>query len=98
MENGLTFVADPAAARRPAGSTTSAPNRAFAAQLAKGQDVLDVYTYCGGFALNAAAADASSVTAVDSSAHALELAAASAARQGHGLVATFAKAEAFSLP
>jgi 23S rRNA (cytosine1962-C5)-methyltransferase len=96
VENGLTFVADPGGGQKTGWFYDQRANRAFAAGLAKGQDVLDVYTYCGGFALNAAAAGASSVTAVDSSAHALELAAASAARQGTAGIATFAKAEAFS--
>ncbi|MDP1603885.1 MAG: class I SAM-dependent rRNA methyltransferase [Legionella sp.] len=42
------------------------------AQLAKGKRVLDLYTYTGGFALHAAKAGALSVTAVDSSALAIE--------------------------
>ncbi len=49
-----------AAGRRPAGSTTSATNRRFAAGLARGQAVLDLYSYCGGFALTAAAGGATS--------------------------------------
>lgn len=43
-------------------------------QLAKGKNVLDLYTYTGGFALHAAKAGALSVTAVDSSAQAIHLA------------------------
>ena len=46
--------------------------------------MLDVYSYTGGFALTAAAGEAMSVTAVDSSATALELSAESAARQAVG--------------
>ncbi len=42
------------------------------AQLAQGKRVLDLYTYHGGFALHAAKAGASYITAVDSSAHAIE--------------------------
>ncbi len=44
------------------------------AQIAKGKSVLDLYTYTGGFALHAAKAGATKVTAVDSSAPAIELA------------------------
>ena len=94
-ENGLTFVTDPGGGQKTGWFYDQRANRAFAARLARGQDVLDVYTYCGGFALTAAAAGARSVTAVDSSAPALELAAASAARQGAAGIATFEKAEAF---
>ena len=84
VENGLTFVTDPGGGQKTGWFYDQRPNRRFAAQFARGQDVLDVYSYCGGFALTAAAAGARSVTAVDSSAQALELAAASAARQGVG--------------
>ena len=96
IENGLAFVADPGGGQKTGWFYDQRTNRAFAARLAAGQDVLDVYSYCGGFALQAAAAGARSVVAVDSSAHALELAAASAARQGTDRVATFERAEAFS--
>ncbi len=42
------------------------------AALAKGKTVLDLYTYSGGFALHAALGGAKAVTAVDSSAQAIE--------------------------
>lgn len=44
------------------------------ANLAQNKKVLDLYTYTGGFALHASRAGASKVTAVDSSAQAIELA------------------------
>lgn len=47
-------------------------NRALVATLARGRDVLDLFCYCGGFALAAARAGATTVTAVDSSARAVE--------------------------
>lgn len=47
-------------------------NHERVAQLCKGKKVLDLYTYHGGFALHAARAGASQVTAVDSSAAAIE--------------------------
>jgi 23S rRNA (cytosine1962-C5)-methyltransferase len=49
-------------------------NRLRVRQLARGRDVLDGFCYSGGFALNARAGGAKSVTAVDSSADALALA------------------------
>jgi 23S rRNA (cytosine1962-C5)-methyltransferase len=64
--------------------------------LARGENVLDVYSYCGGFALAAAAAGAKVVTAVDSSAAALDLAAGSAQLQGTAGICSFERAEAFA--
>jgi 23S rRNA (cytosine1962-C5)-methyltransferase len=96
VENGLTFVTDPGGGQKTGWFYDQRPNRRFAAQFARGQDVLDLYSYCGGFALTAAATGAKSVTAVDSSAPALELAAASAAHQGVDRIATFDKSEAFA--
>ena len=49
-------------------------NRRRVRTLARGRDVLDGFCYSGGFALNALAGGAKSVTAVDSSADALALA------------------------
>ncbi len=54
-------------------------NRLRLRALAKGRDVLDCFCYAGGFALNAGAAGAKSVLAIDSSAPALETARANAA-------------------
>lgn len=96
IENGLTFVSDPGSGQKTGWFYDQRPNRGFASSLARGQDVLDLYSYCGGFALTAAAGGATSVTAVDSSAPVLELAAASAARQGVAGIASFAKTEVFA--
>ena len=57
-------------------------NRQAAAKLARGRRVLDCFTHTGAFALNAAAAGAEHVTAVDVSAFALELAAENGKRNG----------------
>jgi 23S rRNA (cytosine1962-C5)-methyltransferase len=57
-------------------------NRAFAARLADGARVLDLYANAGGFALTCLAHGARSALAVDRSAPALALAAASAEPQG----------------
>jgi 23S rRNA (cytosine1962-C5)-methyltransferase len=55
-------------------------NRRRVRELARGRDVLDGFCYSGGFALNALAGGAKSVTAVDSSADALALARGNAER------------------
>jgi len=49
-------------------------NRALLREISLGRDVLDCFCYTGGFALNAVAGGARSVTAVDASADALEAA------------------------
>ncbi len=81
-ENGLAFVTAPAAAQKTGWYYDQAMNRAFAARLAKGARVLDLYAYAGGFALTCLAHGAASALAVDRSAAALALAQASAGRQG----------------
>jgi 23S rRNA (cytosine1962-C5)-methyltransferase len=49
-------------------------NRAWVRRLAQGKEVLDCFTYTGGFTLNACAGGASSVMAIDASPEALSLA------------------------
>jgi 23S rRNA (cytosine1962-C5)-methyltransferase len=58
------------------------PNHAFAASLARGARVLDVFSHVGGFALACLAAGASGALAVDASAPALDLARAGAEASG----------------
>ena len=96
VENGLTFVADPGGGQKTGWFYDQRDNRRFAAGLARDQAVLDVYSHSGGFALAAVAACAARVTAVDSSAAALALAAESAARQDAGGKLGFERAEAFA--
>jgi 23S rRNA (cytosine1962-C5)-methyltransferase len=60
------------------------PLRDRVEQLARGRRVLDTFAYVGAFSLAAARGGASSVTAVDSSALALEVAAECAERNGLG--------------
>jgi 23S rRNA (cytosine1962-C5)-methyltransferase len=81
-ENGLAFVTNPAAAQKTGWYYDQSINRAFAARLARGGKVLDLYAYAGGFALTCLAQGAASALAVDRSAPALALAEESAARQG----------------
>lgn len=96
VENGLRFRADPLSGQKTGWFYDQRPNRLFAAKLCRGEDVLDVYSYCGGFALTAAAHGASSVHAVDSSAAALDLARSSAELQGTAGICTFGRSEAFA--
>lgn len=57
-------------------------NRALIRSLSKDKHVLDLFTYTGGFAINAALGQAASVTAVDTSAQALVLGAQNAEANG----------------
>jgi 23S rRNA (cytosine1962-C5)-methyltransferase len=81
-ENGLTYVVDALAGQKTGWYFDQRDNRAFAARLAGGQRVLDLYSYAGGFALAAAGSGATSVLAIDRADAALDLARASAVRQG----------------
>lgn len=58
------------------------PNHVFVAGLAGGKRVLDVFAHTGGFALSALAGGATAVTAIDSSARALDLARRAAEEMG----------------
>jgi 23S rRNA (cytosine1962-C5)-methyltransferase len=81
-ENGLVFTTDPAGAQKTGWYYDQSMNRAFAARLADGARVLDLYANAGGFALTCLAHGARSALAVDRSAPALALATASAEAQG----------------
>ena len=95
-ENGLVFVADPGGGQKTGWFYDQRDNRRLAAGLARDQAALDLYSYCGGFSLTVAGGGATRVTAVDSSASALELSATSAARQGSADRLAFERAEAFA--
>jgi 23S rRNA (cytosine1962-C5)-methyltransferase len=80
--NGATYLADLLGGQKTGLFYDQRPNHAFAAGLAKGAAVLDVFSHVGGFALAALAGGAASALAVDSSAPALALAREGAARMG----------------
>jgi 23S rRNA (cytosine1962-C5)-methyltransferase len=80
--NGATYLADLMGGQKTGLFYDQRPNHAFAASLAKGARVLDVFAHVGGFALAALAAGAQHALAVDSSAPALELAEAGARATG----------------
>lgn len=72
--NGATYLADVTHGQKTGLFYDQRPNHAFAARIARGLSVLDVFTHAGGFALAALAAGAERALAIDSSAPALELA------------------------
>ncbi|MBU2980833.1 class I SAM-dependent rRNA methyltransferase [Lentibacter algarum] len=82
--NGATYMADLTGGQKTGLFYDQRDNHAFAAKLAQGADVLDVFSHVGGFALAALANGAASALAVDGSAAALELAAAGAKASGTG--------------
>ncbi len=78
VENGARFVADLTEGQKTGWFYDQRDNRAFMARLAQGRRMLDVYTYAGGFAVQAALGGATEVVAVDRSEHSLALAAKAA--------------------
>jgi 23S rRNA (cytosine1962-C5)-methyltransferase len=95
LENGTRYFADPAGGQKTGWYYDQRDNRAFLAALAKGKSVLDAYCYTGGFAIAAACAGASEVSALDSSAPALALAEEAAAANGVERICNFVKADVF---
>ncbi|MEH7826539.1 RSP_2647 family RNA methyltransferase [Gemmobacter denitrificans] len=82
LMNGATYMADLMGGQKTGLFYDQRPNHAFAARLAQGAAVLDVFTHVGGFALAALAGGAASALAVDASASALGLAAEGAKAGG----------------
>ena len=74
-ENGGVFRADVLSGQKTGWFFDQRDNRAFMAGLCNDATVLDLYTHTGGFAIAAARAGATAVTAVDRSQSALDLAA-----------------------
>ncbi len=72
--NGASYLADVTGGQKTGLFYDQRPNHGFAARLAPGARVLDVFSHVGGFGLAALAAGAEHVTCVDGSAAALELA------------------------
>lgn len=73
-ENGISYRSDLAAGQKTGWYYDLRTPRAFMATLAQDRSLLDAYCYCGGFALAAARAGATSVLGLDSSGPALALA------------------------
>lgn len=95
-ENGVVFLADLAGGQKTGWFFDHRENRARAARLSGGRRVLDVYSYLGGFGIQAAAAGAADVLCIDRSQPALDLASQTAANAGLSERCRFEKSEAFS--
>jgi 23S rRNA (cytosine1962-C5)-methyltransferase len=95
--NGAIYMADVMGGQKTGLFYDQRPNHAFAASLARGQRVLDVFSHVGGFGLAALAGGADSVLAVDSSAPALDLAAQGAAAMGMAARFDTRKGDAFAV-
>ena len=80
--NGATYLADLLGGQKTGLFLDQRDNHAFAARLARGAQVLDVFSHVGGFGLAALAAGAERALAVDGSAAALDLARAGAEAGG----------------
>jgi 23S rRNA (cytosine1962-C5)-methyltransferase len=96
IEDGLQFHAPLAQGQKTGWFFDQAANRrALSKYVRKGARVLDVFSYVGAWGVRAAHAGAREVTCVDSSAAALELAAANAERNGLKIAAR--KGDAFEV-
>jgi 23S rRNA (cytosine1962-C5)-methyltransferase len=95
VENGVTYFADPAGGQKTGWFYDQRLNRAMVAGLADGASVLDAYSYLGGFGLLAAKAGATSVTLLDRSEGALDLATQAAVRNGLANRVTTQRSEVF---
>lgn len=95
VENGVRFLADLGEGQKTGWFFDQRDNRAAVARLARDARLLDVYCYTGGFAVQAAAAGATEVLAIDRSDAALALAARSAALNGVAERCRFERGDAF---
>ena len=93
--NGATYFADLAEGQKTGLFYDQRPNHAFAARLARGRSVLDVFAHVGGFGLAALVAGAGSALAIDGSGPALALAEQGAVASGVAARFETRKADAF---
>ena len=96
-ENGIRYDVDYIRGQKTGFFLDQKYTRQAAARLAGGRRVLDCFTHTGAFALNAAAAGAAQVTAVDVSAEALKQARRNAALNGLEDRVEFRQADVFRL-
>lgn len=96
VENGIKYRVDYINGQKTGYFLDQKYNRLAIRRIAEGRKVLDCFTHTGAFALNAAAAGAALVTAVDVSAEALESAAHNASLNGFDNV-EFKCADVFDL-
>jgi 23S rRNA (cytosine1962-C5)-methyltransferase len=95
--NGATYMADVLGGQKTGLFFDQRPNHAFAARLAQGARVLDVFSHVGGFALAALAGGAVNALAVDASAAALTLAGQGAEASGFADRFTTRQGDAFDV-
>jgi len=95
--NGAIYMADLLGGQKTGLFFDQRANHAFAARLAPGARVLDVFSHVGGFALAALAAGATVATAIDGSQAALDLAAQGAAEMGQAAAFATEKGDAFDV-
>ena len=93
--NGAVYMADLTGGQKTGLFFDQRPNHAFAAGLARGARVLDVFSHVGGFSLAALAAGAAGALAIDGSAPALALARGGAEKTGVSDRFETRKADAF---
>jgi 23S rRNA (cytosine1962-C5)-methyltransferase len=94
--NGATYMADVLGGQKTGLFFDQRSNHAFAARLAKGARVLDVFSHVGGFALAALAGGAETALSVDASAAALDLAIQGAEAMGAGARFSTRQGDAFA--
>jgi len=94
-EDELSFFVEVAEGQKTGFFLDQRENRQVVKRLASGREVLDCFCYSGGFALNAAAGGAASVTGIDLSAEAITWAEQSAKRNGLSSRCTFTTGNAF---
>lgn len=96
-ENGIRYSVDYINGQKTGFFLDQKYNRLAIRQIAKGKTVLDCFTHTGAFALNAAAAGAKLVNAVDISAEAVEMTRRNAELNGLTANMEFTKADVFDL-
>jgi 23S rRNA (cytosine1962-C5)-methyltransferase len=96
VENGARFHADLTGGQKTGWFFDQRANRRFIAGLARGGRVLDLYTFAGGFAVQAAVAGAREIVGIDRSEPALALAKKAAILNGVAERCVFRRAEVFA--
>ena len=96
-ENGVRYIVDVANGQKTGFFLDQKDNRRAIHRLCRGAKVLDCFTHTGSFALNAAAAGAASVLAVDASDLAIEQAKENARLNGAENTVQFRVADVFAL-
>jgi 23S rRNA (cytosine1962-C5)-methyltransferase len=96
-ENGVKMLAPLLGGQKTGWFYDQRPNRAWLRRFVPGQRVLDVFSYVGGFAVQAAAYGAREVVAVDASRPALQMAEKNAELNGIGKIFSGIEGDAFAV-